>query len=158
MLPNPWLLLALVVAWGMSLVVADDFGYNRAIDEREAARALALDAAIGKANLLGATDTTAAVKVEKEIIYKRDLQREKQHELELDIERKAREDAERRAANPQCKPRSCDLDLVSYRLLLATVRGANEAKTPAAGDAGDKAGAAARAPGRARGDDPPVAK
>jgi hypothetical protein len=158
MLPNPWILLAVVVAWAGTLVVADDFGYNRAIAEREAARALAQDVAIGKANVLGAADAAAAVKVEERIVYVRDLQREKQHELELDIERKAREEAEHRAANPQCKPRSCDLDLVSYRLLLATVRVANSAKTPAAGDAGGKAGAAAGAPGRPGIDDPPLAK
>lgn len=142
---NPYFIIALIVAWLASIYYADDFGYDRAINEVKAAQLQRQNEAIEKHNTLAAADTAGAVVTETRVTYVRDRAKEKEYELELDIERKRREEAERRAAHPGCPVCSGDLDERSLGLLISTIRAANNPEAPAAGQPDRGPGADPRA-------------
>jgi hypothetical protein len=144
------ILLIVTIAWIATLGGAY---WTGRVHEANAVAARQLDTVkeeIVEHNQQGAADASAAVKIETEIIYKRDRSREKRYELERDIARK-----EADAAKASCAAR-CDYDEQSLGLLRDAVRRAN-AEAAAAGKSRGAAAGAADAGRREGGVDPSVA-
>lgn len=130
---NPYILLALGIAWLLSIVGADTFGYRRAENAAKAAQVVAVDAAINDANRQAEKDKLLAVA---------NAQKEAQARTIASMLRTKTNEAI--TAKPL--PVACDWSPASFGLLVASINAANNSAGP--GDKLPDAVRRANAPGK----------
>ena len=128
-----YIYIGVIVGWLASLAGAFWYGGHTTENAIKAEQGTVLNEKLAQARENSVIDMLAVADVENENADIRTAAIQRRHALEMDIERKRRLDAEARAASPVCAVRSCGLDGESHRLLVDTIRRANDPKGVAAG-------------------------
>lgn len=127
---NPHVLISALI-WTMLVSGASyHYGGKHKHDAMVAAQREVQDKAIAQHNADTVIDMQAAVDVEQTKAVQREGDLKRRSDLAIDIERRSRQAAESRAANPTCPVTTCSLDDRSLGLLRDAVSAANN-KSPA---------------------------
>lgn len=153
MIPNPWLILGVVLAFAASNWYSYVTGGEHKENEIAAKANTERAALIENANKNAVIDMGAAADAERDRQKARQKSLENRHALELDIERRATAAAKTDAKGCPVA-RSCDLDDGSFGLLIDAVRTANGAPPGGTGLLPGGVPASTGAGGRPGGDDP----
>ena len=123
---NPWVLLAAVGFWIASCWAAYELGGDHRQDAIVARTKVEQDKLIAQAQADAQADTATALAAERKRALGEQAAIKRRHALEIDIERKGAQRATRIVeVGGNADAFSCDLDAVSYGLLVNAVRDAN---------------------------------